>query len=211
MPEFTAPGLGRESNTVEIDWNAGDNASGVLYALGGSGGGLTLLHGQGPPRLLYNMMIIDRSIAKSAEKIAPGKHTIVVAPRSRPQSPAPRRHRAQRRWQGSRSHLHRQRKFRRTDLGVDLAPISGSTRLPRLLRTKVDRFKFDGQAIVAYRSLRECPEVVVPQHSSRGNPQHRQLSSLLPQSPSVFLHPSNHLLLWTTERPTSWANDGQQL
>ena len=26
----------------------------------------------------YNLMIIDRSIAKSAEKIAPGKHTIVV-------------------------------------------------------------------------------------------------------------------------------------
>ena len=26
----------------------------------------------------YNLMIIDRSIAKSAEKIAPGKHTITV-------------------------------------------------------------------------------------------------------------------------------------
>ena len=42
MPEFTAPGVGRESNTVTIDAEFGENASGVLYALGGSGGGLTL-------------------------------------------------------------------------------------------------------------------------------------------------------------------------
>jgi hypothetical protein len=27
----------------------------------------------------YNLMIIDRSIAKSADKITPGKHTVVVA------------------------------------------------------------------------------------------------------------------------------------
>ena len=35
MPEFSAPGLGRESSTVTIDAEFGDNASGVLYALGG--------------------------------------------------------------------------------------------------------------------------------------------------------------------------------
>jgi hypothetical protein len=47
MPEFTAPGLGRQSNRVVIDAEFGDNASGVLYALGGAGGGLVILHGQG--------------------------------------------------------------------------------------------------------------------------------------------------------------------
>ena len=41
MPEFTAPGLGRENNKVTIDLEVGPDASGVLYALGGSGGGLT--------------------------------------------------------------------------------------------------------------------------------------------------------------------------
>ena len=51
MPEFAAPGLGRESNHVSIDAEFGENASGVLYALGGAGGGLTLYHGQGPARL----------------------------------------------------------------------------------------------------------------------------------------------------------------
>jgi hypothetical protein len=39
MPEFTAPGLGRESNQVTIDAEFGENASGVLYALGGASGG----------------------------------------------------------------------------------------------------------------------------------------------------------------------------
>ena len=47
MPEFTAPGIGRESSTVTIDAEIGDNASGVLYALGGSGGGLTLYMDKG--------------------------------------------------------------------------------------------------------------------------------------------------------------------
>ncbi len=50
----------------------------VLYALGGSGGGLTSYMDEGQLVFEYNLMIIDRSIAKSAEKIAPGKHTIVV-------------------------------------------------------------------------------------------------------------------------------------
>ena len=47
MPEFTAPGIGRQSNTVTIDAEFGANASGVLYALGGSGGGLTLFMDEG--------------------------------------------------------------------------------------------------------------------------------------------------------------------
>ena len=78
MPEFTAPGLGRESNTVTIDAEIGDNASGVLYALGGSGGGLTLYMDKGQLVYEYNMMIIERYIARSAAKLAAGKHRIEV-------------------------------------------------------------------------------------------------------------------------------------
>ena len=47
MPEFTAPGIGRESNTVTIDAEVGANAFGVLYALGGSGGGVTVFMDKG--------------------------------------------------------------------------------------------------------------------------------------------------------------------
>ncbi len=78
MPEFTAPGLGRESNRVAIDAELGERASGVLYALGGASGGLALYLDKGELVYEYNMMIIERYTARSKEKIAPGKHTIVV-------------------------------------------------------------------------------------------------------------------------------------
>jgi arylsulfatase len=78
MPEFTAPALGNHNNTVTIDLECGTDASGVLYALGGSGGGLACYMDKAQLVFEYNLMIIDRFIAKSAEKIAPGKHTIIV-------------------------------------------------------------------------------------------------------------------------------------
>ena len=91
MPEFSAPGLGRENSTVTIDAEIGANASGVLYALGGSGGGLTLYMDQGQLVYEYNMMIIERYIARSSTRIAPGKRRIEVTTRlasAQPLSPA---------------------------------------------------------------------------------------------------------------------------
>ncbi len=78
MPEFTAPGLGKQSNTVTIELETGDSASGVLYALGGAGGGITLYLENGHLVYLYNMMIIEQYTARSAQPLAAGKHTIVV-------------------------------------------------------------------------------------------------------------------------------------
>jgi len=43
LPEFAAPGVGRQSNLVTVDVNIGAEASGVIYALGGIGRGLILL------------------------------------------------------------------------------------------------------------------------------------------------------------------------
>jgi arylsulfatase len=78
MPEFTAPGLGRESNRVEISLEVPAKASGVLYALGGAGGGITLYMDQGHLVYLYNMMIIEQYTARSAAPIASGKRRIAV-------------------------------------------------------------------------------------------------------------------------------------
>lgn len=78
MPEFTAPGLGKESNHVEIDLTVDDNANGVLYAMGGAGGGLVLYMEDGHIIYEYNMMIIERYITKSDEPLAAGKHTITI-------------------------------------------------------------------------------------------------------------------------------------
>ena len=78
MPEFTAPGLGRESSHVRIEAELDADASGVLYAVGGAGGGLSLFMDKGPLVYEYNMMIIERYTARSAGRIAAGKHVIEV-------------------------------------------------------------------------------------------------------------------------------------
>ncbi|WP_371357669.1 sulfatase-like hydrolase/transferase [Hydrocoleum sp. CS-953] len=78
MPEFTAPGLGRESNVVTIDVDLDENASGVLYALGGSGGGVSLFMDNGLLKYEYNMLLLDRYKAASPEPIAAGHHIIEV-------------------------------------------------------------------------------------------------------------------------------------
>ena len=91
MPEFTAPGLGRESSHVAIDAEFGDNASGVLYAMGGASGGLSLFMDGGQLVYEYNMMIIERYTARSAQKIAAGRHRIeaeTIFMDKRPLSPA---------------------------------------------------------------------------------------------------------------------------
>jgi len=87
MPEFTAPGLGRQDSRVEIAATMPDNASGVLYALGGFSGGLTLFMDEGHLVYEYNMMIVDRYQARSAVPIAAGSHVITVTTKF--DSPAP--------------------------------------------------------------------------------------------------------------------------
>jgi len=91
MPEFTAPGLGRENNHVTIEAEIGEDASGVLYALGGASGGLTLFVDKGHLVYEYNMMIIERYTIRTQEKLSPGKHTIEVTTtltEKKPLSPA---------------------------------------------------------------------------------------------------------------------------
>ena len=78
MTEFSAPGLGKRSNHVAIDVEVGQDASGVLYALGGASGGVALYMDQGQLVYEYNMLIIERTTAKSEGKLAPGKHKIEV-------------------------------------------------------------------------------------------------------------------------------------
>jgi len=78
VPEFTAPSLGSASNLVEIDVELKGGASGVLYALGGSSGGVTCYMDKGRLVYLYNMMIIEQYSANSAAPIAAGRHQIEV-------------------------------------------------------------------------------------------------------------------------------------
>ncbi|WP_205850437.1 arylsulfatase [Mycolicibacterium sp. CR10] len=78
MPEFTAPGLGRQDSHVTVALTVPESASGVLYALGGFSGGLTLFVDAGFLVYEYNMLIIDRFQARSAAPIGSGEHVITV-------------------------------------------------------------------------------------------------------------------------------------
>jgi hypothetical protein len=61
-----------------IDAEIGDNAAGVLYALGGASGGLTLYMDKGDLVYEYNMLVIERYTARSTQKLAAGKRRIEV-------------------------------------------------------------------------------------------------------------------------------------
>ena len=69
---------GRKSNKPRRAADFGGGASGVLYALGGASGGLTVYMDKGTLVYVYNMMIIERYIARSAKLIPAGKHQILV-------------------------------------------------------------------------------------------------------------------------------------
>lgn len=78
MSEINGPGLGRQSNHVRIEVDVPANGTGVLYALGGASGGLTLFMDQGKLNYEYNLMIIERYKVQTDQPIAPGRHLIDV-------------------------------------------------------------------------------------------------------------------------------------
>ncbi|TWT46355.1 Arylsulfatase [Thalassoglobus neptunius] len=79
MPEFTAPGIGRVSTKVTVDATIPSSANGVLYAVGGAGGGLTIYLDEGHLVYEYNMLLIDRFRFRSADPLTEGTHQIVVS------------------------------------------------------------------------------------------------------------------------------------
>jgi arylsulfatase len=78
MPEFAAPGVGRQSTEVVIDLEMADGASGVLYAVGGAGGGLTVYLDEGYLVYEYNMLILEQYVARSARPLGAGPHRVRV-------------------------------------------------------------------------------------------------------------------------------------
>ena len=78
MPEFCAPALGNRANTVTVDAELSEAASGVLYALGGAGGGLTCYLDDGHLCYEYNCFILMRTKIRSAERLAAGRHRVEI-------------------------------------------------------------------------------------------------------------------------------------
>ena len=78
LPEFCAPALGNRANTVTVDAELPEAASGVLYALGGAGGGLTCYLDDGHLCYEYNCFILMRTKIRSAERLAAGRHRVEI-------------------------------------------------------------------------------------------------------------------------------------
>jgi arylsulfatase len=78
MPEFCAPALGNRANTVTIEADVPERASGVLYALGSGAGGLTCYVDDGYLCFEYNLFLVMRTKIRSADQIPAGHSTIEV-------------------------------------------------------------------------------------------------------------------------------------
>jgi arylsulfatase len=78
MPEFCAPALGNRENRLTITADLPASANGVLYALGGAGGGLTCYFDDGYLCYEYNLFILQRTKIRSAEPVAGGPATIEI-------------------------------------------------------------------------------------------------------------------------------------
>jgi arylsulfatase A-like enzyme len=78
MPEFCAPALGNRANVVTLDVEIPDDANGVLYALGGAGGGLTCYVDNGILCYEYNLFIIQRTKIRSEQQLSKGRAAIEI-------------------------------------------------------------------------------------------------------------------------------------
>lgn len=81
MPEFTAPKLGNRDNDTRIEATVAEQSNGVLYALGGFAGGLTLFMDEGHLVHEYNLFEINRTRFRSAAPLPAGEVAIEVASR----------------------------------------------------------------------------------------------------------------------------------
>jgi hypothetical protein len=78
MPEMCAPALGNRANLVTIEADIPANANGVLYALGGAGGGLTCYVEDGILCYEYNLFILMRTKIRSEQQLPQGHATIQI-------------------------------------------------------------------------------------------------------------------------------------
>ena len=78
MPEFAAPGVGRQSTRVTIDAEFGDAANGVLYAVGGAGGGMTVYVEDGVLTCEDNLFSIENTRVRT-DALPAGRHEIVIS------------------------------------------------------------------------------------------------------------------------------------
>ncbi|MBA7528341.1 hypothetical protein ES705_20524 [subsurface metagenome] len=80
-PEFTAPRLGALNNDVKIDIEINEGANGVIYALGGMSGGVSLFLEKGHLVYEYNSLSVKRKQIRLEKPLKLGKNNILVQTR----------------------------------------------------------------------------------------------------------------------------------
>lgn len=80
-PEFTAPRLGALNNNVTVDIDIQEGAKGVIYALGGMSGGVTLFIDGGDLVYEYNSLSVKRKQIRTEKPLAVGAHKILIETR----------------------------------------------------------------------------------------------------------------------------------
>lgn len=78
VPEFCAPALGNKPNVVTIQANVGESANGVLYKLGGAGGGLTAFVEDGVLKYEYNLFLVQRTKIEASAPLPAGDVQIEI-------------------------------------------------------------------------------------------------------------------------------------
>lgn len=86
VPEFAGPKIGARSNVVQMEAELGPDSTGVLYALGGFSGGVSVWVDKGKLRYEYNLFEIERTRLEATEPLPGGKvnlevETRIAAPR----------------------------------------------------------------------------------------------------------------------------------
>lgn len=74
VPEFAAPNLRSRNSAVVVDAELAEGAAGVLYALGGNSGGVSLWLADGRLHYEYNALMMSRT--KLDAPVRPGRHKI---------------------------------------------------------------------------------------------------------------------------------------
>ena len=78
MPTFVAPRIQGQANRISIDVDVPQDPEGVLFALGGFAGGVSLYVHEGRLSYEYNLFEIQRTQIKAATPLAAGQRTIEV-------------------------------------------------------------------------------------------------------------------------------------
>ena len=78
VPEVMAPNLRARDSVVRVDVETNERAEGVLYALGGIAGGVSLYIADGHVVYEYNALMLKRTVMRAPRALPPGRHVIEV-------------------------------------------------------------------------------------------------------------------------------------